>query len=129
MIPHVPKRAAPKSKSVRGERAQPPIQPVAKRFPALEEQEVVLELCAPAAKSVQVAGTFNDWRPEANPMVHTGSGEWEARLMLRAGQYEYRFVVDGVWQEDPEATRSAPNPYGGVNSVLFLGLDDSTDLL
>ena len=109
--------------------APPPVEPISKRFPALEEQEVLLELSAPTAKTVQVAGTFNDWRPEANPMEHTGSGEWEVRLKLRAGQYEYRFVVDGVWQADPEATRSAPNPYGGVNSVLLLGLDDRTDLL
>jgi 1,4-alpha-glucan branching enzyme len=105
------------------------IQPISERFPALEKQEIVLTFCAPTAKVVQVAGTFNGWRPEANPLMHNGSGEWAARLMLKSGEYEYRFVVDGVWTDDPQATRRANNPHGGLNSVLKVGLDDTTDLL
>jgi 1,4-alpha-glucan branching enzyme len=107
----------------------PSVEPIAQRFPAREEQEVSLEFFAPEARSVQVAGNFNDWRPEANPLTPTGPGEWVVRLMLRSGQYEYRFVVDGVWKDDPEAAQTVPNPHGGVNSVLILGLDDRTDLL
>ena len=107
----------------------PPIQPISERFPALEEQEIGLTFYAPEAKVVQLAGSFNGWRPEANPLEPTGSGEWSARLVLKSGQYEYRFVVDGVWTDDPQATRSAANPYGGLNSVLMVGLDDRADLL
>lgn len=106
-----------------------PIQPIAERFPALEEQEIVFTFYAPEAKSVQVAGNFNGWRPEASPLAHTGTGEWSARLMLKSGQYEYRFVVDGVWTDDPAATQRATNPHGGLNAVLKVGLDDRTDLL
>jgi 1,4-alpha-glucan branching enzyme len=95
----------------------------------LEKQEAVLTFRAPEAKVVQVAGTFNSWRPEANPLEHTGSGEWSVRLTLKSGQYEYRFVVDGIWTDDPRATQSATNPYGGLNSVLKVGLADRTDLL
>ena len=89
----------------------------------------MLTFSAPEARVVQVAGTFNGWRPEANPLEHTGAGEWTARLMLKSGQYEYRFVVDGEWNDDPQATQSAANPHGGRNSVLKVGLDDRTDLL
>jgi 1,4-alpha-glucan branching enzyme len=106
-----------------------PIQPIADRFPALEEREVALSFYAPGARVVQVAGGFNDWRPEANPLEHAESGEWLARLLLRPGQYQYRFVVDGVWTDDPQAARSAANPYGGLNSVLTVELDDRADLL
>jgi 1,4-alpha-glucan branching enzyme len=106
-----------------------PIQPISERFPALEEQQVVLTFCAPKAKLVQVAGTFNGWRPETNPLEHTESGEWAARLMLKSGQYEYRFVVDGEWSDDPQATQSTANPHGGLNSILKVGLDDRADLL
>src|SRR5476649_1641695 len=106
-----------------------PVQPIAERFPALEEQEVVLTFCAPVAKRVQVAGTFNGWRPEANPLAPTEAGEWTARLLLKAGQYEYRFVVDGAWADDPDAAQSTANPFGGRNHVLKVGLDDRTDLL
>ncbi len=107
----------------------PPVQPIKDRFPALEEQEVLLSFYAPEARVVQVAGTFNGWRPETNPLAHKEYGEWAARLMLKSGQYEYRFVVDGVWTDEPEPAQSAVNPYGGYNSVLTVGLDDRTDLL
>jgi len=108
-----------------------PIQPISERFPAMEEQEIGFTFYAPEARLVQLAGTFNGWHPEANPLEHpgSGSGEWFARVVLKSGQYEYRFVVDGVWTDDPQATRSAANPYGGLNSVVMVGLNDRADLL
>lgn len=106
-----------------------PIQPISERFPALEEQEITFTFHAPEARSVGLAGTFNGWHPEANPLERSASGDWAARLMLRSGQYQYRFVADGIWTSDPGAQKSAANPYGGFNSVLTVGLEDSTDLL
>jgi hypothetical protein len=101
---------------------QPPIQPVSERFPALEEQEIILSFLAPEAREVAVAGNFNGWRPDATPLKNTGAGEWVVRLMLRSGQYEYRFVVDGRWSEDPGASQRVANPYGDFNSVLVVPL-------
>jgi 1,4-alpha-glucan branching enzyme len=106
-----------------------PIQPISERFPALEEQEVLLTFYSAEATTVQVAGTFNNWRAGENPLECAGGGEWTARLMLKSGQYEYRFVVDGAWTDDPRSTQSVANPYGALNSVLKVGLDDTTDLL
>jgi hypothetical protein len=121
------KKAPPAGKKAEG--APPASQPIAERFPALEEQEVELTYFDSEAKTVQVAGTFNGWRAEATPLEPDGRGEWSARLTLKSGQYEYRFVVDGRWSDDPRAALTAANPYGGVNSVLKVGLDDRTDLL
>jgi 1,4-alpha-glucan branching enzyme len=106
-----------------------PIQPVAERFPALEEQEVIFTTLAPEAQEVNVAGNFNDWRPEVTPMKNTGEGKWVGRSMLRAGQYEYRFVVDGQWREDAQATQRVANPHGGFNSVLMVPLAVRTSIL
>jgi len=106
-----------------------PIQPVAERFPALEEQEVVLTTLAPEAREVNVAGNFNNWHPEATPMKNTGEGNWAVRLMLRAGQYEYRFIVDGQWREDAQASQRVPNPYGSFNSVVIVPLAVRTSIL
>lgn len=106
-----------------------PIQPVAERFPALEEQEVVLTFFAPEAKEVMVAGDFNNWRPQATPLTNLGEGNWEVRLMLRSGQYEYRFVVDGRWSDDAPASPRVPNPYGGFNSVVAVPLEDRESIL
>ena len=104
-------------------------QPIAERFPALEEQEVVLEFVSPTAREVKVAGAFNDWRPEATPLKNTGDGKWVARLSLRAGQYEYRFVVDGRWSEDPQASQRVANSHGSFNSVLIVPLAVRTSIL
>ena len=108
---------------------QPPIQPVSERFPALEEQEIILTFFAPEVREVNVAGNFNGWRPEATPLKNTGAGQWTVRLRLRSGQYEYRFVVDGRWSEDPRASQRVANPYGDFNSVLLVPLAVRTSIL
>jgi len=108
---------------------QSPIQPVSERFPALEQQEIILTCFAPEAREVNVAGSFNSWRPDAIPLKNTGHGEWVVRLMLRSGQYEYRFIVDGRWSEDPRASQRVANPYGDFNSVLMVPLIVRTSIL
>lgn len=73
---------------------------------------------AAEARNVSLAGTFNHWNPGATPLSECKKGEWRAQIDLAPGQYEYRFVVDGVWQDDPVASRTVPNPFGGRNSIL-----------
>ena len=108
---------------------QSSVQPVSERFPALEEQEIILTLLAPEAGDVKVAGNFNGWRPEATPLKNTKDGEWAVRLMLRSGQYEYRFAIDGRWREDPRASQHVANPFGEFNSVLVVPLAVRTSIL
>lgn len=72
----------------------------------------------PEAKVVQIAGDFNSWLPEKNPMKKTGKGSWQATIPLAKGTYRYRFVVDGQWQHDPHNNSTEPNPYGDLNSVF-----------
>jgi len=108
---------------------QPPIQPVSERFPALEKQEITLAFFAPEARVVNVAGNFNNWRPDATPLKNTGNGKWAVRLRLRSGRYEYRFVVDGRWSEDPQASQRVANLYGGFNSVFMVPLPARTSIL
>jgi 1,4-alpha-glucan branching enzyme len=70
------------------------------------------------AAAVCLAGTFNDWRPEANPMHFVGGGRWRTETVLPPGTYEYRLVVDSHWIADPLARETVPNPFGGRNSLL-----------
>jgi hypothetical protein len=113
------------------EKVNPPpaVQPVSERFPALEEQEITFTVLAPEAREVSVVGSFNGWRPNATPLNNTGAGEWAVRLMLRSGQYEYRFAVDGRWSEDPRASQHVANPFGEFNSVLVVPLAVRTSIL
>jgi 1,4-alpha-glucan branching enzyme len=72
------------------------------------------------ARAVGIAGTFNDWNPEATPMLATGAGRWTREVALRPGRYEYQYVVDGIWMNDPRALKSTPNPRGGRSSVIVV---------
>ena len=81
-------------------------------------QRIRIEFTHPTACEVAIAGTFNDWRPDATQMVSLGGGRWLKELALSPGVYEYRLVVDGAWMADPRASETAPNPFGGRNSVL-----------
>jgi 1,4-alpha-glucan branching enzyme len=84
------------------------------------EEPVELTLRMPRARSVAVAGTFNDWEADRTPMSPSGGGLWKATLWLPAGRYEYRFVVDGQWVSDPDARECVQNTYGSTNSVLVV---------
>jgi 1,4-alpha-glucan branching enzyme len=84
-------------------------------------QRIHFEFTAPTAESVFIAGTFNDWQPNATPMIALGQGRWAKDLSLPPGDYEYRLVVDGQWMPDPLDAETVPNPFGGVNSVRKVG--------
>lgn len=91
--------------------------------PAIKTQKtqvVHFEFNDPAARKVCIAGTFNDWHPEVSEMISFGSGLWVKDLDLPSGAYEYRLVVDRKWITDPRCSRSAPNPFGETNSLLFV---------
>jgi chromosome partitioning protein len=80
---------------------------------------VVFVTLYPRAAKVQIAGDFNNWRPEKAEMSKVGeSGVWQAKLKLPPGKHQYRFVVDGQWQQDPYNEKSELNPFGGLNSVI-----------
>jgi 1,4-alpha-glucan branching enzyme len=79
---------------------------------------VHIEFSHPTAEEVRIAGSFNDWRPEATPMIALGGGRWAKKLVLPPGKYEYCLVVDGYYLPDPQSRQTSPNPFGGVNSVM-----------
>lgn len=76
------------------------------------------EFTHPTARAVCIAGSFNDWQPEAKHMYHVGGGRWLKEMVLPPGTYEYCLVVDGQWMPDPLAKNNVLNPFGGRNSVL-----------
>ena len=82
------------------------------------ERKVVFEFYAPQAKKVELAGTFNKWQPYLTPLKKDRNGKWKAELNLSSGRYEYRFLVDGNWQNDQRPVECIPNPFGTWNCVL-----------
>ena len=85
-----------------------------------ELERFYFQFTHPTARAVCIAGAFNDWRPEAEPMYPLGQGYWLKETALMPGRYEYCLVVDGQWMPDPLSKQTAPNPFGGSNSVLHV---------
>ena len=81
-------------------------------------KKVSFEYYAPQAKKVQLAGDFNGWNPQKTVLKEGKKGKWEATLSLSSGRYQYRFYVDGNWQNDQKPVECLPNPYGTWNCVI-----------
>lgn len=83
--------------------------------------KVVFCTLYPRAETVKIAGDFNGWIPEATEMEKVSEdGKWKLQLPLDKGTYHYRLVVDGQWQQDPYNELTAMNPFGEMNSVLYV---------
>ena len=77
-------------------------------------------------KEVYLVGSMNDWNIKANKMVETSKGVYEISLLLKPGEYEYKFNEDGMFYvTDQNAKDFADDGFGGKNSVLVV--DDSFD--
>jgi 1,4-alpha-glucan branching enzyme len=73
------------------------------------------------AESVHLVGDFNDWNRRSHPLTRSrDDATWQITLELDQGKsYQFRYLVNGAdWQNDWNADRYVPNPYGGENSVL-----------
>ncbi|MEM6391526.1 MAG: alpha amylase N-terminal ig-like domain-containing protein [Planctomycetota bacterium] len=77
------------------------------------------------ARTVSVAGSFNGWSRDANPMQRNGN-VWTTTLELADGVHYYKFVVNGdQWMNDPASMREfeEADGHGGVNSAVLIGVD------
>jgi 1,4-alpha-glucan branching enzyme len=71
----------------------------------------------PAAKIVNLAGTFNEWKPSSIVCGKEGA-EWVCRVDLKPGKYLYKFIVDGHWITDPANPTIEDDGRGNTNSVM-----------
>lgn len=73
-------------------------------------------------QSVSVAGQFNNWNKDANPLQKGPDGKtWSATVRLRPGVYQYKFVKNGEqWIVDPQAVRNVDDGNGNTNSLLVV---------
>jgi len=85
-----------------------------------QRRKVVFSCEAADAHEVILVGTFNSWNPRKHPMQKTDAGAWRRSVMLPPGSYEYKFLIDGPWQEDHQNNQRLPNTFGTHNSVLHV---------
>ena len=71
------------------------------------------------AKTVSLAGDFNDWTPDGLQMKRVDDA-WTFRVHLSVGKHLYKFIVDGRWIKDPANPLWEENEYNTDNSVLWM---------
>jgi 1,4-alpha-glucan branching enzyme len=73
----------------------------------LHDGGVAFRVWAPNASSVAVAGDFNRWSKDRNPLAQEHGGYWSGEVEGAKAGDEYRFVVRGpageLWRKDPYA--------------------------
>jgi hypothetical protein len=69
------------------------------------------------AQHVYLAGSFNNWVPNELAMQKVNN-VWTLPLTLPAGNYEYKFVVDGQWMPDPTNQQKTHSNKGPINSFI-----------
>jgi 1,4-alpha-glucan branching enzyme len=111
-MPNQPATTQPRNATIPTQGSTTPVRSSPRLIPFILE--------ARGAKAVHLAGTFNDWDPQANALKKDRQGRWRCTLELPPGRYEYKFVVDGEWRPDPKATENVPNEFGSENSVVVV---------
>jgi 1,4-alpha-glucan branching enzyme len=76
----------------------------------------------PSARTVAVAGSFNEWSAVSHPLARDASpGIWTGLLRLPPGEHRFMYVVDGtLWVSPPFAEDYADDGFGSKNGVVVV---------
>jgi 5'-AMP-activated protein kinase regulatory beta subunit len=82
---------------------------------------VLFAVKAPGAHEVKLAGDFNGWVPDRNVLtLKEDGGVWKKFVFLAPGSYQYKYVIDNEWREDPHNGLSVQDSLGGQSSVVVV---------
>ncbi|CAD6206199.1 unnamed protein product [Miscanthus lutarioriparius] len=84
---------------------------------ALSELRTVCIMWANPASDVLVVGSFDGWTSQRK-MERSENGMFSLNLRLYPGRYEIKFIVDGVWKNDP--LRPTVHNNGHENNLLIV---------
>jgi 1,4-alpha-glucan branching enzyme len=72
------------------------------------------------ARSVALAGSFNQWSISSHPMSRAGSS-WTAVVALPPGEHLFMYVVDGArWISPPLAEDYSDDGFGARNGIVVV---------
>lgn len=74
-----------------------------------------------AARSVSVAGSFNQWSVTSHPLAAGAAGAWTVVVPLPVGEHAFMYVVDGTrWVTPPHAEEYVDDGFGARNGVVVV---------
>ena len=84
--------------------------------------KVTFSIDAKEAQKAAVVGDFNNWNPSEGELSKLKTGTFKATFDLpKDNSYEFKYLVDGTYVNDPEADSYVYNDFAGAeNSVLSL---------
>lgn len=84
--------------------------------------KVTFSVEAKTANQASVVGDFNNWSLEEGALSKLKNGTFKATFDLNKDAiYEFKYVIDGVFVNEPEADSFKWNDYAGAeNSVLAI---------
>src|SRR5690606_17037222 len=84
--------------------------------------KVTFTVPAEEAEKVDVVGDFNNWSPQESGLKKLKNGTFKGTFELpRENTYEFKYLIDGNFVNEPEADRFQWNDYAGSeNAVLEL---------
>lgn len=75
----------------------------------------------PGATSVELAGDFNGWGAAPQRLTRDAGGWWRLRLEMPAGEYRFKYLVDGtLWEADYASYGVENDRHGGWTSVMWI---------
>ena len=83
-----------------------------------QKRRITFKFEASESREVILAGDFNSWDAKKHVMKRDYKGRWTKIVTLAPGRYEYKFLVDGEWQNDPKNEQVVPNSFGTLNNLL-----------
>ena len=86
----------------------------------IKRRRVTFSFESSDAKEVILMGDFNNWNAKKHPMKSNGNGMWNKSVMIPPGRFEYKFLVDRQWEEDPQNDQTRLNCFGTYNNVFNL---------
>lgn len=82
---------------------------------------VRFSLMQPDARTVALAGNFNDWSTTSHVMSRQPSGLWTIVVALPSGEHRFMYVVNGTqWLSPPIADDYAEDGFGTRNGIVVV---------
>jgi serine protease AprX len=88
--------------------------------PSFSAEGITFSLHDHDASSVQILGSWNNWRAPGIVALRVEPGFWRTSpARFPEGQYSYKFLLNGErWLDDPANPRKKPDGMGGLNCIF-----------
>jgi hypothetical protein len=96
----------------------------------LKMKAVTFELEAMGARSVNLIGSFNGWKPEKYEMrKNPKNNKWIIEIRIPTGSHEYAFLIDNKQSiPDPNSVFYKNDGFNSRNSLLYVSSDNESVL-